>query len=102
MATIIRRIDDLGRIVIPREIRDLIGGAPEGTKFKIEAFSTDIVLIRKVRCMENLLNNIIYLKNYVSSPDLKDDLSDDDVNEINNKLDEINKIINIKDYIRKD
>lgn len=41
-------------------------------------------------------------KNYVSSPDLKDDLSDDDVNEINNKLDEINKIINIKDYIRKD
>lgn len=89
----IRRIDDLGRIVIPKNIREQIGGAPENTKFIVSAFSTDIVLIKKVRCKENLCNNITYLKDYVSSTDLKNELSDDSVNEINKKLNEILDII---------
>lgn len=88
----IRRIDDLGRIEIPKEIRELVA-APEGTKFDVSFISKNHILITKVKTNEYLKNNIIDIKNYLKDPDVKKEFDDDSVKEINGKLDDICKII---------
>ena len=46
MSAIIRRIDDLGRISIPREIREQMG-ITECTQLEIEKDSWDTITIKK-------------------------------------------------------
>lgn len=43
---IVRRIDGLGRIVIPKELRDTIG-APEGTPMEIFTEDNGLIVIKK-------------------------------------------------------
>lgn len=88
----IRRIDDLGRIVIPREIREFMM-AHEGTAFDINVIGKDSVLITRVKEKEKLKDNIIYIKRYLKDPDVKKEFDNDSVKEISNKLDDICKII---------
>lgn len=90
----IRRIDDLGRIVIPKEIRRQIG-AKEGTTFEIQKIADDAIIIRKVNTKENIKENIIFLRNYIRECD---EISDETAINLYKKLNEINKIINIEDY----
>lgn len=80
----IRRIDDLKRIMIPREIRELIM-AHEGIAFDINVIGKDSVPIAKVKEKEKLEDNIVYIKRHLKDPDIK--------KEINSKLDDICKII---------
>lgn len=95
MAAIIRRIDEFGRIAIPREIREQMG-ITEGTQVEIEKNSWDTITIKKVNNVHNIKDNIIWLRNYVRECE---DISDSSANEINNKLREIDKIINMEDYV---
>lgn len=80
----IRRIDDLRRIVIPREIREFIM-AHEGIAFDINVIGKDSVLTTKVKEKEKLKDNIVYIKRHLKDPDIK--------KEINSKSDDICKII---------
>lgn len=98
MSKIIRRIDELGRIAIPKEIRDEMG-ITEGTQFEIEKSYCDTITIKKVNSVHNIKSNIIWLWNYVRECE---DISDFSANEINRKLREIDKIINMKDYKKKE
>ena len=88
----IRRIDDLGRIVIPKSIRGQIGGAPEGTKFKMNVIG-DNIIIGKVKDTENFIRDIHTLKYTLIISDIREEISKDAVDKINNKLDEILDII---------
>lgn len=95
MSAIIRRIDDLGRISIPREIREQMG-ITEGTQLEIEKDSWDTITIKKVNSVHNIKSNIIWLRNYVRECE---DISDSSANEIDGKLREIDNIINMEDYV---
>ena len=53
---IVRRIDDLGRIVIPKEIRRIIGAA-EGTPMEI-FHNKDVICLKKYFPVENLLARV--------------------------------------------
>ena len=97
MAAIIRRIDDLGRIVIPRKIREQMG-ITEGTQFEIEKDSWDTITIKKVNNVHNIKSNIIWLRHYVRECE---DINDSSVNEIDRKLREIDNIICMEDYINR-
>lgn len=97
MAAIIRRIDDLGRIVIPRKIREEMG-ITEGTQFEIEKDSWDTITIKKVNNVHNIKSNVIWLRKYVRECE---DISDSSANEIDSKLREIDKIINMEDYMNR-
>ena len=88
----IRRIDDLGRIVIPKNIRKQIGGASEGTKFKMNVVG-DNIIIGKVKDTENFIKDIHTLKYTLIISDIREEISKDAVDKINNKLDEILDII---------
>ena len=88
----IRRIDDLGRIVIPKSIRGQIGGAPEGTKFKMNVIG-DNIIIGKVKDTENFIRDIHTLKYTLIISDIREEISKYAVDKINNKLDEILDII---------
>lgn len=70
---IIRRVDDLGRIVIPREVRRN-AGITEGTPMEI--FSTaDGVVLKKYNTSEELKNVVAVLSEAIdnSADDLEDD-----------------------------
>ena len=88
----IRRIDDLGRIVIPKSIRGQIGGASEGTKFKMNVIG-DNIIIGKVKDTENFIRDIHTLKYTLIISDIREEISKYAVDKINNKLDEILDII---------
>lgn len=88
----IRRIDDLGRIVIPKSIREQIGGAPEGTKFKMNVVG-DSIIIGKVKDTENFIRDIHTLKYTLIISDMREEISKDAIEGINKKLDEIIDII---------
>lgn len=88
----IRRIDDLGRIVIPKSIREQIGGAPEGTKFKMNVVG-DNIIIGKVKDAENFIKDIYTLKYTLIISDMREEISKDAVDKINKKFDEIIDII---------
>lgn len=95
MSAIIRRIDDLGRISIPRKIREEMG-ITEGMQFEIEKSYCDTITIKKVNSVHNIKSNIIWLRNYVRECE---DISDSSANEIDGKLREIDNIINMEDYV---
>ena len=97
MAAIIRRIDDLGRIVIPREIREQMG-ITEGTQFEIKKDSCDTITIKKLNSVHNIKSNIIWLRKYVRECE---DITDSSANEIDGKLREIDNIICMEDYINR-
>ena len=97
MAAIIRRIDDLGRIVIPRKIREEMG-ITEGMQFEIEKDSWDTITIKKVNNVHNIKSNVIWLRKYVRECE---DISDSSANEIDSKLREIDKIINMEYYMNR-
>lgn len=88
----IRRIDNFGRIEIPEEIRELVV-APEGTKFDVSFISKNHILITKVKTKEYLKSNIVDIKNYLQDFDVRKEFNSDSVKEIDNKLDDICKII---------
>ena len=88
----IRRIDDLGRIVIPKSIREQIGGAPEGTKFKMNVIG-DNIIIGKVKDTENFIRDIHTLKYTLIISDIREEISENSIEKINKKLDEIIDII---------
>lgn len=88
----IRRIDDLGRIVIPKNIRKQIGGASEGTKFKMNVVG-DNIIIGKVKDTDNFIRDIHTLKYILIISDMREEISKDAIEEINKKLDEIIDII---------
>lgn len=88
----IRRIDNLGRIVIPKSIREQIGGASEGTKFKMNVIG-DNIIIGKVKDTENFIKDIHTLKYTLIISDMCEEISKDAVDKINNKLNEIIDII---------
>ena len=88
----IRRIDDLGRIVIPKSIRGQIGGAPEGTKFKMNVIG-DNIIIGKVKDTENFIKDIHTLKYTLIISDIREEISENSIEKINKKLDEIIDII---------
>ena len=88
----VRRIDNLGRIVIPKNIRKQIGGASEGTKFKLTVVG-DNIIIGKVKDTENFIRDIHTLKYTLIISDMREEISKDAVDKINNKLDEILDII---------
>lgn len=89
----IRRIDDFGRIVIPREIRTCMM-ASEGTAFDINVIGKDSILMTRVKEKEKFIDNIVYIKRYLKDPDVKKEFDNDSVKEIDNKLNDICKIIN--------
>lgn len=88
----IRHIDDLGRIVIPREIREFMM-VSEGTAFEINVMGKDSILIRKVKEKEKFRDNILYLKNYLKDLDVEKAFDSDSIRQINSKLDDICEII---------
>ena len=92
MTGIIRRIDDLGRIVIPKSIREQIGGAPEGTKFKMNVIG-DNISIGKIKDTENFIKDIHTLKYTLIISDIREEISENSIEKINKKLDEIIDII---------
>ena len=94
----IRRLDDLGRIVIPRDIREQMG-ITEGTAFEFVNYSNDSITICKVNNKENIRNNIISLRNYIRACN---EISDKTALELDEKLREINNIINMEDYKKKE
>ena len=91
----IRRIDDLGRIVIPKSIREQIGGASEGTKFKMNVIG-DNIIIGKVKDTENFIKDVHTLKYTLIISDMREEINKDAIEEINKKLDEIIDIIKIE------
>ena len=97
MTAIIRHIDNLGRITIPREIREQMG-ITEDTPFEIEKDSWDTITIKKVNNVHNIKSNVIWLRKYVRECE---DISDSSANEIDSKLREIDKIINMEDYMNR-
>lgn len=88
----IRRIDNLGRIVIPKSIREQIGGASEGTKFKMNVIG-DNIIIGKIKDTENFIKDIHTLKYTLIISDMREEISKDAIEEIDKKLNEIIDII---------
>lgn len=82
---IIRRVDDLGRIVLPKEIRRKVG-ITEGTPMEIFYDSGEIVL-RKYRTSEELLNLVFTLSEAID--DSVDDLEKEKVYAIKEHIKQI-------------
>ena len=95
MTGIIRRIDDLGRIVIPKEIRDYMN-VTEGTQFEIVQVYKDTIAFKKINNEENLKKSIINLQDYLKEKDVCDDIGKDNADKINKKLNEICEIIKFR------
>ena len=82
---IIRRVDDLGRIVLPKEVRRKAGIA-EGTPMEIFVDSDRIVL-KKYRTSEELMNVVSTLSETVDNS--VDDLGEEKVSAIREHIKEI-------------
>lgn len=86
---IIRRVDDLGRIVIPKEIRRIYGIA-DGSP--IEIFTTDNgIALKKYRAEGELKNLVNVLGKTVES--YVDDLDDKKLHQIRKCIGEIRRIL---------
>ena len=73
---IIRRIDDLGRIVVPKEIRHTLG-IKEGDPMELYA-EGDTVCFRKYSTLPEIAQTVETLANQVSDPDALKDLEETD------------------------
>lgn len=86
---IIRRIDVLGRIVIPKEIRRTYG-ISDGTP--IEIFTTsDGIMLKKYQTDDELLNTLNALSEAVEIS--VDDLDDEKFHQIRKRVGEIRRIL---------
>lgn len=86
---IIRRIDDLGRIVIPKEIR-MAHGIEDGTPIEIFTDSDGIIL-RKYRAEDELMNTVNVLSDAVEG--YIDDLDCEKVKQIRKHIEEIRGLL---------
>lgn len=84
----IRRIDDLGRIVIPREIRRNIG-LREGEAMEIFLEDKDTICLRKYKV--NLSDTVDHLKEQIKK--CGDDLTYDSLMRIDTLLEEVQDLI---------
>lgn len=73
---IIRRIDDLGRIVVPKEIRHTLG-IKEGDPMELYV-EGDTVCFRKYSTLPEIAQTVETLANQVSDPDALKDLEETD------------------------
>ena len=85
---IVRRIDDLGRIVIPKEIRRSMG-IREGEPLEIFLEGRDTVCFRRYK--NNLSNAVEHLKDQIEN--CCDDLTYDTLTRIETLLDEVQELI---------
>lgn len=86
---IIRRIDDLGRIVIPKEIRRIYGIADSSP---IEIFTdSDGIILRKYRAEDEPMNTVNVLSDAVES--YIDDLDCEKAQEIRKHIGEIRELL---------
>lgn len=86
---IIRRIDDLGRIVIPKEIRRIYG-IEDGTPIGIFTDSDGIIL-RKYRAEDELMNTVNVLSDAVEG--YIDALDCEKVQQIRKHIEEIRGLL---------
>ena len=85
---IVRRIDDLGRIVIPKEIRRSVG-IREGEPLEIFLEGRDTVCFRRYK--NNLSDAVEHLKDQIEN--CCDDLTYDTLTRIEILLDEVQELI---------
>ena len=86
---VIRRIDDLGRIVLPKELRRIYG-INDGTPMEI--FTTpDGIILRKYRAETDLLERIREFESQVI--DSQDSLDTDGIEVIEKCLNEIKRVL---------
>lgn len=85
---IVRRIDDLGRVVIPKEIRRALG-IRDGEPLEIYTEGKDTVCFRKYET--NLCGAVDHLKEQIE--DCCDDLTYDSLTRIEKLLEEVREII---------
>ena len=86
---IIRRVDDLGRIVLPKEIRRN-SGITEGTPMEIYTTSDGIVL-KKYNVTGGLLNTVAVLSDAVDNSE--DDLEEEKISAIKQRITEIRNLL---------
>lgn len=86
---IIRRVDDLGRIVIPKEIR-MTYGIEDGSPIEIFTDSDGIIL-RKYRAENELMNTVNVLSDTVEG--YIDDLDCEKVQQIRKHIEEIRGLL---------
>ncbi len=86
---IIRRVDDLGRIVLPKEVRRKVG-ITEGTPMEIFTDSDRIVL-KKYNTSEELINLVSVLEEAVDNS--VDDLEGEKVSAIREHIKEIRNVL---------
>jgi len=75
-----RKIDELGRLVIPKEIRNTIGLKP-GDEIKIEIKNNQIILEKE---------NSINIKEYIQEKMLETDITTETYRALNDVLEKIN------------
>lgn len=63
---IVRRLDDLGRIVLPRDVRR-IAGLEEGTPMEILAANNSIVILKKYQPSQSPLMAVVLLENEIDN-----------------------------------
>lgn len=86
---IIRRVDDLGRIVLPREVRRKVG-ITEGTLIEIFTDSDGIVL-KKHNTSEELMNLVSVLGEAIDNS--IDDLEEEKMSAIRGYIKEIRNVL---------
>ena len=86
---IIRRIDDLGRIVIPKEIRRTYGIA-DGTPIEIFT-NSDGIILRRYCAEDELMNTVNVLSDAVEG--YIDDLDCEKVQQIRKHIEEIRGLL---------
>lgn len=73
---IVRRIDDLGRVVVPKEIRQTLG-IKEGDPLELYV-EGDVICFKKYSTLPEIAQTIETLANQVSDPDALRDLDETD------------------------
>ncbi len=86
---IIRRVDDLGRIVLPKDVRRKVG-ITEGTPMEIFTDSGRIIL-KKYNTSEELINLVSVLEEAVDNS--VDDLEGEKVSAIRGHIKEIRNVL---------
>lgn len=86
---IIRRVDDLGRIVLPKEIRRN-SGITKGTPMEIYT-TTDGIVLKKYNVTGGLLNTVAVLSDAVDNSD--DDLEEEKISAIKQRITEIRNLL---------
>lgn len=87
---IIRRIDDLGRIVIPREIRQ-ITRIKEGAPFEILLDEGGSIVLKKINVERNIKDDIDNLEHTISF--FSESFDEEELCRIKNAIEEIRSYI---------